>query len=104
MNPPRRLVRVSSVDEEDRLMGRCMCGGDWALAFNEVALRRRSWVDHLGMRCRRCDSRVAFEFDVSDFFEARPGIWARRQSRKRWPLITLGSPHRTFANQVSTAA
>ena len=72
------LVAVGSIEGEDQLMGRCPCGGDWRLIFNEVFLRRRAWVDYIALRCLVCDLHATFEFDVSAFFEPRPGVWGRR--------------------------
>jgi hypothetical protein len=72
-----RIPSAASVDDECRMMGRCRCGGDWLLTYNEVALRRGVWVDFIAVRCAYCGLEAAFEYDVSCFFEPRPGIWGR---------------------------
>jgi hypothetical protein len=33
------------------------------------------WLDFLGMTCPECGSQAEFAFDVTAFFEARPGVW-----------------------------
>lgn len=66
---------VRSVDEEDAVMGRCSCGNSWALARNAVSPRSGVWLDVVGMLCQSCGSRAEFAFDVTSFFEARPGVW-----------------------------
>jgi hypothetical protein len=87
MSRETSVVRVTSIDEEDRLIGRCPCGGAWALAFNEVMLRREAWVDHLRMRCPACAARQTFEFDVSSFFLPRPRVWARAPIGRRLDVV-----------------
>jgi hypothetical protein len=81
---------ATSVEDECRMMGQCHCGGDWVLTFNEVSLRQRVWVDYVAVRCVFCDLRAGFEFNVSRFFEPRPGIWTRRLVASRGTAARLG--------------
>ncbi len=85
----KTIPSASSVEDECRMMGECSCGGDWTLTFNEVVLRQHAWVDYISVRCVRCDFRSSFEFDVSRFFEPRPGIWARRLVSGRGTVTRL---------------
>ena len=98
---------ATSVEDECRMMGRCRCGGDWSLAYNEVALRRHAWVDYIVVRCPTCDARAALEFDVSRFFKPRPGIWGRSLASGRRKVGRLGrlpSAKPRHAASVSAAA
>jgi hypothetical protein len=101
-----RIIAVDSVEAECRYMGQCACGGDWRLAYNEVALHRGSWVDFVAVRCATCDARAAFAFDVSQFFEPRPGVWGRtvpgwRQNEVHITQVAAGS---SAVAQVGIAA
>jgi hypothetical protein len=69
------LKAVRSVDEEDALMGRCPCGASRRLARNAVRPMSGRWLDLVGMNCPSCGSDADFAFDVTAFFEARPGVW-----------------------------
>lgn len=71
------LAAVGSVEDECRIMGRCGCRGEWMLTYNEVSLQRRVWVDIVVVRCATCGLRRTFEFDITGFFEPRPGVWRR---------------------------
>lgn len=68
-------LAVQSIDEEDELIGRCRCGSPWRLIRNIVEPVSGAWLDFVGLRCPACDSRAIFTFDVTSFFEARPGVW-----------------------------
>lgn len=70
------VASVASVDEECCIMGRCVCGGDWRLAFNAVTPVHGDWVDSVRVRCQACGAMASFAFEISRFFEPRPGIWA----------------------------
>jgi hypothetical protein len=97
---------ATSVEDECRMMGRCSCGGDWRLVYNEVALRQRAWVDYIVVRCPACDARAAFEFDVSRFFEPRPGVWGRSlaSGRRRLASLTKVRPSESLGRHVRAAA
>lgn len=75
MTTPMTLPTAASIDEEDRSMGLCSCSGEWRLAGNAVWPTTGRWIDHVDVTCSNCGARTAFEFDVTSFFEARPGIW-----------------------------
>jgi hypothetical protein len=101
------IPSATSVDDECRMMGQCSCGGEWSLTFNEVAVRRRIWVDYIVVRCVLCNASAAFEFDVSRFFEARPGVWGRTLAAGRGTVAYLGRFPRTrapLAGPVRTVA
>jgi hypothetical protein len=66
---------VESIEEEDHSMGLCSCSGAWRLAGNAVWPKTGRWIDHVDVTCSNCGARRAFEFDVTSFIEARPGIW-----------------------------
>jgi hypothetical protein len=106
MRDRRSVARVSGLEDEDRLMGHCPCGGAWALAYNEVSLRKQAWVDHLLMRCRSCDARATFDFDVTGFFEARPGVGSSQSGRSRSKVIAMAPLRRAveLVDRVGTAA
>ncbi len=86
----KNVASAASVEDECGMMGLCRCGGEWKLTFNEVALRERMWVDYIAMRCVRCDFLASFEFDISRFFEPRPGVWGRRLAAGRLKVSRLG--------------
>jgi hypothetical protein len=69
-------VRVRSIDEEDTFIGACACGGAWRLSSNAVYPRARLWLDSVQVACPSCGRRAAYVFDISGFFEPRPGIWS----------------------------
>ena len=96
---------ATSVEDECRMMGRCRCGGDWRLAYNEVALRQRSWVDYIVVRCPTCEARAAFEFDVSRFFAPRPGVWGLTLSpgRRRVARMARITPAPTARDRAYAA-
>lgn len=71
-------------------MGRCSCGGDWKLAYNEVALTTDTWVDYVTVRCPDCGLGRLFEFDISGFFSPRPGIWAKASTSRTSKLVRVG--------------
>lgn len=77
----QRLVPVLSVEEEDAAMGRCECGAPWQLRRNAVQPTAGRWLDLVGMTCPSCGSGADFAFDVTAFFEARPGVWAGQVTR-----------------------
>lgn len=86
----RGIPTVESIDHECQLMGSCNCGGDWMLAYNEVAPRADTWVDHITVRCAECGLRHVFEFDISKFFLPRPGIWTRARTARTSQVVRLG--------------
>lgn len=74
MNSP---VCVTSIDEEDRLLGECSCGRPWRLLSEEVAPISGRWFDALVVGCPDCGSRRRAIFDVSAFFSPPTSAWAR---------------------------
>lgn len=66
---------VRSVEEEETVIGSCGCGSAWRLARNAVEPVSGEWHDIVGMRCPSCGGSALFTFDVTTFFEPRPGIW-----------------------------
>ncbi len=79
---PKPLPVVSSIDDECQRMGRCPCGGGWAMTYNEVVLQGRLWVDRIAVRCGACASSRVFEYDISRFFQPRPRVWADRRASR----------------------
>ena len=73
---------VGGIDEEDALMGVCACSATWRLAHHEVVARQGRWLDVLGVRCQRCGTSASFVFDITRFFQARPGVWTARSDRQ----------------------
>lgn len=69
------VPEVMSIEDEERLMGRCVCTGEWRLRGNAVWPATGHWVDELKMVCTQCGMGRNFAFDVTSFFDARPGIW-----------------------------
>lgn len=72
-----RPVSVGSIAEEDAILGRCSCGGQWYLVAEEVAPIRRRWYDALVVRCSRCGEASRAIFDITKFFEPRGTAWTR---------------------------
>jgi hypothetical protein len=72
--------RVRSVDEEDEVLGLCVCGSEWRLKGNAVEPVEGRWHDILRVRCSRCGSAGEFVFDITTFFVPRPGIWPYTRS------------------------
>lgn len=68
-------VSVQRTEDEDALMGSCICGGAWRLRSNEVAPVTGRWHDRLGVVCEVCRNPKRFVFDITEFFVSRPGIW-----------------------------
>lgn len=73
---------AKSVDDEDRRMGACPCGGRWRVARETLVPTRGRWVDDLVVRCDSCMTPNGFLFDVTEFFEPRPGVWTTAQDRE----------------------
>jgi hypothetical protein len=71
------LRDVASIDEEERLMGQCQCGGDWQLVRNWVGPTLGRWYDDIVVQCQDCGIARLFEFEVSRFIEVRPQVWSR---------------------------
>jgi hypothetical protein len=61
-------------------MDACTCGERWVLASERIVPAGGRWLDDLVVKCRRCDVRRQFRFDVSTFFSPRPGVWNSRTS------------------------
>jgi hypothetical protein len=76
----RMAIRVESAEDEDELMGHCVCGASWRLASESVDPVAGRWLDSVGVRCSACGVRSVFTFDITPFFEPRPAVWARRSS------------------------
>lgn len=73
----RRPLLVSSVAEEDALLGRCECSGLWHLVAEEVAPIHRRCYDALVVRCGSCRVASRAIFDITKFFEPRGKAWTR---------------------------
>jgi hypothetical protein len=86
---------VSSVDDEDRLMGTCACSGAWRMAANAVEPVRGRWLDLVVVTCSACGAKRMFGFDITAFFDARPGIWSGSH------LSAKGSPTRLALRRQS---
>lgn len=69
---------VRSVDDEDRAIGHCECGGERRLSGESVDPVSGRWLDSLTVRCGACEISRTFTFDMTDFFEPRPAVWSRR--------------------------
>ena len=85
-----RAIAVRSIDEEDEIIGRCLCEGSWLLRYEAVTPDRGTWLDNLRVSCRACGGTAEFSFDIGSFFEARPGIWANGTARATvvCPVVT----------------
>lgn len=75
MRPRSSALAVHSVDEEDALIGICICGGPWKVSANAVFSRGHRWLDLVRLICASCGRSADHVFDISRFFEPRPGIW-----------------------------
>jgi len=75
----RRAVQVRSIDEEDALIGCCACGGLWKMSANAVFPRNHRWLDSVRLTCASCGRTADHVFDISRFFQPRPGIWSLPQ-------------------------
>ena len=84
---------VGSIDEEERLMGQCQCGGHWQLVRNWVGPTSGRWYDDIEVQCQGCGAVRLFEFDVSRFIEVRPQIWSRphKMSASRYRLEVVAT-------------
>ena len=69
------MQRATCIGDEEEQMGRCRCGGQWSMRTNMVEPRVGRWFDHIGVVCARCGRATSFVFDISSWFEARPGVW-----------------------------
>lgn len=77
------------LDDEDRRMGTCTCRGPWRLARNTVYPSRGHWLDLIGVVCPLCGGAREFLFDITLFFDARPGVWGG----ERGPRTAGSSSH-----------
>jgi hypothetical protein len=68
---------VRSVEEEDDILGHCLCGGPWRLAFEEVAPRAGRWYDTLVVKCADCHTSQLALFDITPFFAPTSKAWVR---------------------------
>ena len=70
-------LRVDSIEEEEAALGRCPCGSvDRATVSEDLMPLDSRWYDSLVLRCRRCGAFTARVFDVTSFYEPRPGLWS----------------------------
>jgi hypothetical protein len=69
-----------AIDEQDRAIGACICGGIWRLRGESVDSSAGRWLDFLRLRCPGCTTTRTFAFDITEFFEPRPSVWSRRQA------------------------
>jgi hypothetical protein len=69
------IVVVESVDEEDAVLGRCVCGCGWSVVGEEVAPVRDHWYDALVVRCVGCGQVRRKIFDITPFFEPPTHAW-----------------------------
>lgn len=72
----RSIPIVRSIDEEEREIGRCDCGGLLRLRSEEVIPRTGRWFDSLVVMCVDCGKPSGHSFEITPFFEARPRVWA----------------------------
>lgn len=69
------VMRVDSVEEEEGALGACDCGAsDRATVSEELMPLHSRWYDSLVLRCRQCGRVTARVFDVTSFYEPRPGL------------------------------
>jgi len=73
----RQAVAVTSVEEEDRLLGTCSCGSAWRLASEDVVPISRRWYDALVLCCPSCGASIRAIFDITPFFVPHSRAWAR---------------------------
>jgi hypothetical protein len=69
---------VGSIEDEDRQMGQCECGGLLRLRSEEVIPRAGRWFDSLVVMCVECRKPSGHVFEITPFYEARPRVWAGR--------------------------
>jgi hypothetical protein len=67
---------VASIEEEERHMRTCLCGGAWMVVSEALAPLDGHWYDTLVGRCSSCLRRERFVFDVTAFYQAVPRVWA----------------------------
>jgi len=70
-------VPVASWEEEEELLSRCDCGGEWRLAHEEVVPVSEHWYDALIVKCATCCALRRAIFDITSFFEVRTHAWVR---------------------------
>ena len=61
-------------------MGHSSCGASWRFASESVHPLAGRWLDYIAVRCSASGVRRAFTFDITPFFEPRPGVWAARKA------------------------
>ena len=76
MTDKSSAIPVRSIDEEDTLIGVCGCGGSWKLSGKAVFPRGHQWLDSVRLTCPSCGRNVVHVFDISRFFQPRPGVWS----------------------------
>lgn len=69
------IVVVKSVDEEDAILGTCVCGFAWTVIGEEVAPVRDHWYDALVVRCVGCGQLRRKIFDITPFFVPPTHAW-----------------------------
>ena len=73
----RRAIEVTSIDEEDALLGECPCGSGWLLVSEYVVPIAKRWYDALVLCCSTCGSSRRAIFDISSFFVPQSKAWVR---------------------------
>ena len=74
---PTHAVRVGTLLEEEQRVGQCpSCNLPWQLRYEAVVPARGVWFDELAFHCTQCGETRSFVFDITSFFEARPGVWS----------------------------
>ena len=73
-------LAVDSIEDEDRALGACGCGGAWSLASEDVAPIHGHWYDALVVRCNQCGEHRRAIFDVTPFFTPPTHAWTRAAS------------------------
>jgi hypothetical protein len=72
------VVAVANIEEEDAHIGQCQeCRLPWTFCYESVTPESGRWFDKLEYRCAGCGRARDFLFDITRFFQARPGVWSK---------------------------
>ena len=82
-------VKVGTLREEEQRVGQCpSCDLPWQLRHEAVIPAPGAWFDELAFCCGPCGETRNFIFDITAFFEPRPGVWAGSHTLAAAPPTT----------------
>lgn len=72
----RPVQVVTSIGEEELLMGVCTCGDSRQVVSERLVPLDGRWYDSIVSNCPACHTLSGFLFDVTPFYQPHPRVWA----------------------------